>query len=81
MKLRLTLTPEQAAQVTPHMRAGFALLGRIMPEPYTGAGANAATSGRLSLELGAVKESALPSLRDAIRKANEPAKKSKKKKI
>lgn len=78
MKLLLSLTPEQAAQLTPHLRAGFALLGRIMPEPYTGA--NAATSGRLTLEFGAVKESALPSLRDAIRKANEPAKKSKKKK-
>ena len=65
--MRLELTPEQAAQIEPHMRTGTALLGRVMREPFTGS--NAATCGALLLELGPVPESSLPALRDAIRAA------------
>ena len=73
--MRLHLTPEQSAQVEPMMRIGFALLGKIEREPFDGS--NAATSGTLRLELGAVPEAALPALREAIRTATAPARKRK----
>ena len=63
--MRLQLTAEQAAAIAPHMRPGFALLGRVTREPFTGS--NAATSGSLIIELGCVPETALPALRQAIR--------------
>ena len=69
--MRLELTPEQVAQIEPHMRTGTALLGRVMREPFTGS--NAATCGALLLELGPVPESSLPALRDAIRTATASA--------
>ncbi len=70
-EMRLQLTPDQAAEIIPHLRTGFALLGRIIREPYTGG--NAETCGTLQIELGSVPESSLPALRDAIRTATAPA--------
>ncbi len=67
--MRLILTPEQAAQITPHMRPGFALIGRIAREMFDGT--NAGTSGRFVIELGTVAEIALPALRLAIQRAME----------
>ena len=69
--MRLALSPEQVAAVSPQMRPGFALLGRITREGFDGT--NAATSGTLILELGTIPTASLPALRDAIRKATAPA--------
>jgi hypothetical protein len=65
--MRLILTPEQAAQIEPHLRHGRTLLGKVEREPFDGS--NAATCGQLRIELGSVPTSALPALRDAIRTA------------
>lgn len=48
--LTLVLTADQAAQVQPHLKLGRVMLGRIIPELYTGT--NPETSGRLTLEIG-----------------------------
>ena len=69
--MRLQLSDEQAAQIEPHLRPGFALLGRVIREPFTGS--NAATSGTLTIELGSVPEMSLPALREAIRSATHSA--------
>jgi hypothetical protein len=69
-RLKLTLTPEQAALLTPQLLPGRALLGRVTREAFMGT--NAETAGRLIIELGAVPETALPALRAAIVKANAP---------
>ena len=50
----LVLTDSQAALVLPLMQPGRVLLGRVMREPFDGT--NAATCGRLILELGTVPE-------------------------
>ena len=60
----LLLTAEQSAALTPSLRAGTALLGRVMREPFNGE--NPGTCGRLIIELGTVPESSLPRLREAI---------------
>ena len=65
--MTLALTPDQAAQLTPHMRPGTALIGRVHREPFDGG--NAATCGTLTMELGTVPESALPKLDSASRPA------------
>ena len=65
--MRLILTPEQAAEIEPHMRPGFTLMGKIEREMFDGT--NAATSGQLRLELGSVPTRSLPALRTAVRKA------------
>ncbi len=64
---RIVITAEQAAVIEPLLRPGFAVLGRVMREPFDGT--NSGTSGRLVIELGTVPEKALPKLREAIRKA------------
>jgi hypothetical protein len=76
-RLKLTLTAEQSAALAPQLISGRALLGRVTREVFTGT--NAETAGRLIIELGAVPETALPALREAIAKANrpKPAKKGK----
>jgi len=68
---RLILTSEQSAQIEPHLRPGWTLLGKLEREPFDGT--NAATSGRLRLELGSVPTDRLPALREAIRQAATPA--------
>jgi hypothetical protein len=70
--LKLPLSAEQCQQVEPHLRVGFALLGRITREAFDPAVGNSATSGRLILEAGFVPESSLPALRLAIQRANAP---------
>jgi hypothetical protein len=70
--MKLPLTPAQAAQIEPHLRPGWTMLGKVEREPFSGT--NAETCGRLVLELGSVPASALPRLRDAIRAATAPAK-------
>lgn len=70
-RMRLQLTADQAAQIAPHLRPGIVMIGRVMREPFTGD--NAATSGRLTLELGSVPEASLPALREAIRTATNLA--------
>lgn len=70
--MKLALTPEQCAIVAPQMRVGFALLRRVTREQYDAAKNNIETSGQIVIELGAVKESALPALREAIAKAQRP---------
>jgi hypothetical protein len=65
----LPLSPEQAQIAESLAQPGFVLIGRIIREPYNGA--NVETSGRWSVELGAVPEAALPALRDAISRAKE----------
>ncbi len=67
--MNLVLTPEQAIEVLPLIRNGSALFGRVIRERFDGE--NAETSGRLMLELGTIPESAIPALREAIRKANK----------
>lgn len=69
--MQLILTPEQQAAIAPHIRHGWTLIGKVEREMFTGT--NAATSGRLTLELGNVPTSALPALRAAIVKATAPA--------
>ena len=73
--MRLALSFAQAAQIAPHLRPGFALLGRITREGFDGT--NPQSSGRLTIELGNVPTASLPALRDAIRKATAPAPKRK----
>lgn len=70
MRLQLTLTMEQATQLAPMIQPGRALIGRISREWFDGS--NAATGGRLTLEVGSVPESSLPALREAIQRANAP---------
>lgn len=70
--MKLPLTTDQAAAVTPHLRHGWTLLGKIEREVFDGS--NAGTSGALALELGNVPTASLPALRDAIRNATAPAK-------
>jgi hypothetical protein len=69
--MRLELTTDQAAQIEPHLRHGWTLLGKIERELFNGA--NPQTSGRLTIELGRVPDASLPALRDAIRNATAPA--------
>ena len=69
MKLPLTLA--QAAQIEPHLRPGFVMIGRVMREQFDGG--NAATCGTLMLKLGSVPEASLPALREAIRTATSSA--------
>ena len=69
--MRLILTAEQCAQIEPHVRPGFTLLGKLEREPFDGT--NARTSGRLRIELGSVPTGALPALREAIRQATAPS--------
>jgi hypothetical protein len=69
--MKLPLTTAQAAAITPHLRPGMTLLGKIEREGFDGS--NAGTSGRLTLELGSVPTASLPALRDAIRNATAPA--------
>jgi len=69
--MKLQLTAEQAAEIEPHMRIGFALLGRVTRRQFDGT--NSDTCGALMIEIGPVPESSLPSLRDAIRAAAKPA--------
>lgn len=65
--MKLILTPEQTAQIEPHLIPDRALLGRVTREQYDPQ--QPVTAGRLIMELGAVRESALPALRLAIGKA------------
>ena len=76
-KAPLHLTEEQSAIVASLSNPGFVLMGRITREQYDGT--NADSSGAYVLEIGAVKESALPLMRAAILEANNPAKTKRKK--
>jgi hypothetical protein len=69
------VTADQAAQIEPHLRHGWTLLGKIEREGFNGT--NGETCGRLVIELGSVPTSALPRLREAIRNATAPAPKRK----
>lgn len=76
--MKLVFTPEQSAQIEPHLLLGRALLGRVTREPYDTTNPDSyRTCGRLMIELGSVPEASLPALRAAIRA--KPAKNSKKK--
>lgn len=70
MRTEIILTAGQTATIEPLLRPGLVVIGKVMREPFDGT--NAATSGRLTIELGPVPEVALPKLREAIRRAQEP---------
>lgn len=62
----LTLTAEQAMEITRHIRPGFTILGRIEPEPFSAALGNGATSGRLRLVFTEIPADRLDNVRKAI---------------
>ena len=66
--MKLTLTTAQAAQIEPHLRTGWTLLGRITREGFDGT--NGATSGRLEILFAEIPSERLDAVRHAI--AGEP---------
>lgn len=76
MKLHLTQT--QVDAMRPFLKPGQTLLARIGREIFDGR--NADTSGSPYVEFGPVPDASLPSLREAVRNANNPAK-SKRRKV
>ena len=71
--MRLALSPAQAAEIMPHSRPGWQLLGRVEREPFSGS--NAETSGALQLIFVSFPAERLDAVRRAI--AGEPLPKRK----
>ena len=70
--MKLPLNIAQAAQIEPHLRPGWTLLGRVMREGFDGT--NGATSGRLEILFAEIPSERLDAVRAAIGGQAAPAK-------
>lgn len=76
--MRLALTYAQIEEMKAHLRPGVTLLAKITRETFDGS--NPSTSGEPFIDFGAVPTSSIDALRTAIREANDPTPKPKRRK-